>query len=471
MVLASTQELEGNRLRAELAVVCGHLNVLHAQLVSITVQALATDAWHGDGVRSIDHWLAWQAGISTSHAHQITTIARRHAELPETIGLFTDGLLSLDQTVAVARHTPAHHDHTAAAMARNLTVNQLGVALSKKFFPPSAPDPAADPDARPEPSPSQPPAPPAHAAHTGFDDVGEFFLHANADPVAGALILKALQEAKDALFRAGRSDVTWLDALTEISRRSLDSVTSPTRRERYKVIIHVDAEGAWIHKGPRVPNTAFEHWTCNARVQPLWYLDGKPINLGRAQHIVPIQTRIVVENRDRICQHPTCTSIVGLDVHHIRHWTRDRGRTDSSNLICLCAFHHQQLHRGQIAIEGNADQPATIVFRNHTGAPITGRAHPEPPAGAPPPNPTSPYRHPLGGRLETRWLYYAPAPDPAHDRPPSAPEQTSGAVADPDAAATRSDRITDTNPGQPDRAPNAAAGPHAPPSEATNPAA
>lgn len=464
MVLMSTQEIEGNRLRAELAVVCGHLNVLNAELVSITRQALATDAWQGEGVRSIEHWLAWQAGISPAHAHRIAAVARRHAELPETMRLFNDGLLTLDQVAAIARYTPAHHDHTAATMAPNLTVKQLGIALSKKFFPPTPPAPAADPTARPAPDPR----PPAHSAHAGFDDAGEFFLRANADPAAGALIMKALQEAKDALFHAGNPNVTWLDALTEISRRSLDAVGSWARRERYKVIFHVDAEGSWIHQGPRVPDTVFEHWTCNAQVQPLWYLDGKPINLGRSQHIVPLQTRIVVENRDRICQHPTCTSIVGLNVHHIRHWTRDRGRTDTANLICLCAHHHHQLHTGQFTIEGNADQPATIIFRNRTGDPVSGQAHPQPPAGAPPPDPISPYRHPLGGRLETRWLYYSPAPASAPTRSPAQPQPGAGAT-NPNAAIH--DRATDSTPGRTDRAPSPAAGPHAPPAEASDPAA
>ncbi|MEO6124955.1 MAG: DUF222 domain-containing protein [Ilumatobacteraceae bacterium] len=117
MVLMSAQEIEGNRLRGELRIVCGHLNVLHAELVSITHQALTTNAWHGDGVRSIEHWLAWQAGLSTATATKIAAIARRTNELPETTQLFTNGLLSLDQTAAVARHTPTHHDHTAAVMA------------------------------------------------------------------------------------------------------------------------------------------------------------------------------------------------------------------------------------------------------------------------------------------------------------------------------------------------------------------
>ena len=45
-----------DRLRA----VCGHLNVLHAELVALAAEALATGAWAGDGLRSLAHWLNWQ---------------------------------------------------------------------------------------------------------------------------------------------------------------------------------------------------------------------------------------------------------------------------------------------------------------------------------------------------------------------------------------------------------------------------
>lgn len=456
MVSTCTREVESERLRSELQVVCGHLNASYGRLVAITRQALETDAWHGDGVRSIEHWLAWQGGISSALASKITAVARRGDELPETTKLLTDGLLSLDQMAAVAKYTPPNHDHTAAQMVQNLTVKQIGIALGKKFFPPKPADPAADEATTPQPNE---PAPLRHSASAGFDDAGEFFLHANADPAQGALILKALQEARDALFRAGQKDVTWLDALSEVSRRSLDSVSAWARRDRYKVIIHLDAEGAWIHQGPRIPNHIFEAWTCDGQMQPLWHVEGKPINLGRRQHLVPLQTRTVVENRDRICQHPTCTSIVGLAVHHIRHWTRDRGPTDTCNLICLCAHHHGQLHAGTFTIDGNADLPATIVFRNRNGDPITGRANPTPPNGAPPLDPVRPYQHPLGGRLDTRWFYYAPAPTPAPTRPQTEPEPNGVSAT----VTTIHDRVTDTTPGRTDQAPNPAAGPHAPP--------
>ncbi len=49
-----------------MADLCGHLNVLHAQLVDTVVEALDAGLWEQWGIRSPEHWLAWQTGHGTS---------------------------------------------------------------------------------------------------------------------------------------------------------------------------------------------------------------------------------------------------------------------------------------------------------------------------------------------------------------------------------------------------------------------
>jgi len=39
-----------------------------------------------------------------------------------------------------------------------------------------------------------------------------------------------------------------------------------------------------------------------------------------------------------------------VDAHHIRHWAHG-GETKPSNLVCLCRFHHRQVHEGRVAIK------------------------------------------------------------------------------------------------------------------------
>ena len=387
------------RLETRIAQVCGHLNVLHAELVALTVESLASKAWCGEGVISAPHWVAWQTGLSPERARQIVHIAERVAELPVSFAAFTEGSLSVDQMAVVAKRTPTFNDREACDLARNATVAQLRVGLSKHFFPPH---PKADDPPAAAPLPS-------YRLSVGFNDSGEFSIHGAADAADGATIDNALREAKDALFRAGDTDATWLDALLEICHRSTGAISSATRRDNYKVIIHVDTEGAWVHRGPVLPPTLFERICCDGQVQPLWSTNGSPINMGRSQHIVPMRTRIVVENRDRICRHPTCSSSSGLEVHHIRHWVHG-GVTDTHNLCCLCSKHHDAHHRGEFTIVGNANQPDGLVFHGAHGRIIRHCAKPEPPGGAAPPQPDEPYIHPSGETLQTRWLLFRQPP-------------------------------------------------------------
>jgi hypothetical protein len=43
--------------------IAGVLNVVNAQLVALTADALASGAWTGPGIHSPAQWLAWQTGI------------------------------------------------------------------------------------------------------------------------------------------------------------------------------------------------------------------------------------------------------------------------------------------------------------------------------------------------------------------------------------------------------------------------
>lgn len=47
------------------------------------------------------------------------------------------------------------------------------------------------------------------------------------------------------------------------------------------------------------------------------------------------------------CSVPTCRNILGLDMHHIVE-VHAGGPDDPSNLIVLCAYHHDMYHRGYI---------------------------------------------------------------------------------------------------------------------------
>jgi len=144
----------------------------------------------------------------------------------------------------------------------------------------------------------------------------------------GAILQAALNEARDALFHDGLTDLTWADAL--------------------------------------------------------------------AQRSVPTRLRNLITHRDQSCQIPGCTA-THTQIHHIIHWTNG-GTTNPENLISICARHHRAHHLGLIGIQGNANQPDTMIFTDQHGNPIN--TTPQPIITTPTPaSPQPVYEHPSGERL------------------------------------------------------------------------
>src|SRR5262245_15729467 len=95
-----------DRLEAELAEVCGQLNVLNARLVALTAAALSADAWQGWRIHTPAQWLAWKAGLSGATARTVVAVAERVDELPVTVAAFAAGELSLEQVASIVAHAP-----------------------------------------------------------------------------------------------------------------------------------------------------------------------------------------------------------------------------------------------------------------------------------------------------------------------------------------------------------------------------
>ena len=326
-------------------------------------EALADESWAIGGVRSPVHWLTLKAGLSPSRAKAIVTVARRSGELPTMMGEFAGDQLSFDQVAVVARYAPAHVEASVAEFAVNASVPQLSRSLSRYSFDPPAQDgyeqgsttrdgEAGDSGAEDAaPGDTQAGDPPSWNGFalqqdrasapaqlsTSYDQWGRFTLRFSAPADLGALVEAALTEAKDALFKAGQPQVTLGDALVEIAGRSLGAVESINRRDAYRTYIHLDSEGAWLTGKPRLPAHIADKLTCDGVLQPLWHTQCAPVNVGRAQRIVPTRTRRLVDDRDRGCRFPGCSSTAHLECHHLIH-RADGGPTDTFDLACLCTF-------------------------------------------------------------------------------------------------------------------------------------
>jgi hypothetical protein len=387
-----------------LAVVCGQLNAVHVQLVDLVVEALETDAWAVHGVRSLQHWLTWQAGVAPATAAKLIRLAEARVTHPLTSAVFADGELTLDQA-ALAVDVPAHCDRQMAELAPISTVAQIAIEARV---------------ARPAPEPSaEPQDDPVESVRMFHGTDGRFRLDANLDPDHGRTVEAALEAVRNRLFHDGQLQVTWVDALVAMAESSLDAQT-PQRRERFRVHVFLDPDadqtGVW-GDGTTVPDWLARLLSCAGTVSPTFLADGRAVNVGRTQRVVPDRTRRVVVLRDRgVCRVPWCGNRHGLEIHHLQHWV-DGGPTDTANLAALCRSCHRAHHKGQLGITGNADQPDGLIFTDRDGRTIDPAMRVAKPCG-PPPQPVHPYRHPLGERLDPLCLHF---PDPPRQHAEPAP--------------------------------------------------
>ena len=371
---------------------CGQINVLFAELSRLIAQASATGAWQGQGIRSLTHWVQWKTGLTGGNARQVVSIAEARESHPAITACFDDGRLSLDQA-ALAVECEAGDDVEFAELATVLTIPQLRNALR-----------AANP---PEAQPAQA----NESVAMGENRHGLWEAKLCLEPDRGAVFEAALAAMRDELFRDGQSEVTWADAAVELANRGLDS-TAPARRERFRINLFIDFDNdgqpttTWSN-GAKVPDAIRDLLGCDGTITPITRIGGYPVNVGRAQRIVPDRTRRIVEHRDKKCRVPWCPHSRWLQVHHIVHWTGEEGPTETWNLVALCSACHRQHHRGELGITGNADLADGLTFTDSNGNVIDPATQPMKPTG-PPPRPRHPYRHPNGGRMQRDALHFSP---------------------------------------------------------------
>jgi hypothetical protein len=430
----------------------GHLNAQHARLVSAAAWMLDhVDEWQGDGVWTPEAYVAWRTGVSRSTATKVVNIARRVGEFPHCVATMQRGELSLDQMEPIVRHAPGWADRQMSGLATRLTTTQISKVAREYPWQSTdqgcsaesanaAPDIESHPDTAVEsdetnsggsapsdeataaaaestaevPSASEP----SDEAWFGWDDRGRFRLQVNVGADSGMIIEAALNECRDHVFhtRTDTNSSTTIDAVLEMAGRSIDAVESPDRRNRFRVNVHVDSSSGVVtdSRGRSVPNGPAERITCDAVLSPIAFRNGVPVSVGRSQHIVPDRTRRLVEHRDGGCRVPGCFGDRFVEVHHIVHWSMG-GPTDTSNLICLCSKHHRLHHQGRLGLCGDADRPPDTVgaveFLDRHGVKIRSSGASPTPPGRPPPAIEGHWEHPLGERLELRWLYFNDDPN------------------------------------------------------------
>jgi hypothetical protein len=430
------------QIEIEIERIIGQMNLLHAELVDHVRTVTSDGLTVGLGYSSPAHWLAIQSGLAPERCRELAMVATRAADFPHTLGILASGVISFDQALAVIKRAPAWADQQAGTMAQYATVSQMRRILGR--YPFESEQPQSEDDRSLQES-----QPDTGVDDTGVNDTGvdeavpaiesepdttEFFslmhredgsweLSGRLGPEHGLILDTALAEARDALFQrvgaGGSGNATRLpslvDALREIADRSLDSISDPSRRDRFRIYLHLDAQSSTCTDahGIRLPDALSGLARCEADLRLVLERDGIPVSVGRSSRVIPPHTRRMVVHRDHGCRVPGCLSQQHLHVHHIVEWSRG-GPTDTHNLVALCPQHHRRIHDGHLTIEAppgaqgpiNAESPHGLRFRDSRGKVIGYRPlAPPTPCGTYPPQP---FVHPSGEQYDAWSVSFSP---------------------------------------------------------------
>ena len=322
-----------------------------------------TEAWRVGGSKNSAEWVALHTGTPLYEAQSVVILAGQLRHLPQTVEAMSSGKISTAQAVEVARGATAepHSEERLLNLAKSSTVRTLRDEASRVIAA------ATDEVERHKRIHKN------RYIKTWTDQDGAFNLKALMTVTNGALVMAALTPFQDEIFKQARKNGEYAtpeayaaDALLALcAAKTLGtqglSAAKPARTNAVMNIrIDIDAlkrghtehgEICEIAGVGSIPVATATEYLGEAFLK-LLVIDGTDIktvaHMGR--HI-PAPLRTAIEERDRVCQVPTCDMTVGLEIDHIKPFS-EGGPASLENLVRLCKRHHlQKTHDGYCLIK------------------------------------------------------------------------------------------------------------------------
>jgi hypothetical protein len=311
----------------------------------------ARGGW-ANGFSSCAAWLTYRIGLSPGAAREHVRVAHALGALPRLAQALACGQFSYAKVRALTRVATAETEERLLAVGRAGTaehVERIVRGWRRVDRKAEVRDAARQHASR--------------ALQVYPDEDGTVRVKGRLSPEAGALLVKALAAAREALYQrrwdqAPEVDPPTMeqqqaDALALLAEVALHHELDPgAPGERYQVVVHVDAEvlgdaeasgQSYLEDGGRVPAGTSQRLACDAsRVVMRHDPDGRTVEVGARTRTIPPALRRALHHRDRGCRFPGCGVRFGQG-HHIRHWAHG-GPTTLSNLAVLCRRHHRAVH-------------------------------------------------------------------------------------------------------------------------------
>jgi uncharacterized protein DUF222/HNH endonuclease len=336
-------------LEDEIATLSAHLAAGMCRWLGLVGELDRRRAWaEYYGCTSCAHWLSWRCAVSPRSAREHVRVARRLPELPLIRAAFAGGELSYAKVRALTRVAERESEGELLELARLMTASQLERAVRAYRRVTSEDAEAVQANAH---------------LDLSWDDDGALVLRGRLAPEDGALFVRALEAAREALAGDGRGSAeprpTRAEALVALADATLAAAAGRSGGDRYQVVVHVDAAalsssddsgGCMLEDGPPVAAETARRLACDASLVAASDRDGHTLRLGRKKRTIPVALRRALQARDGGCRFPGCDNRRFLHAHHVRHWARG-GETSLDNLVLLCSRHHRLVHEGGYGLD------------------------------------------------------------------------------------------------------------------------
>ncbi len=366
----------GERI-AELA---ARINIATCEMLTLVADFDRREGW-ADNFTSCAEWLAWRTGRTLAAARENVRVAHALKELPLTAEAMKSGQLSYTKARTMTRVAQPETEATLLEFAQSTSAARLE-QLARRWKTLSRDGEISAEEVR-------------HRSRTfsvAIDADGMYVVRGRLEPDVGAVLMRAIEAASDALYRGEdaearpRNRQRRADAAGLVAERALAAGfggESGTRAERYQVVVHTDAAtlsergetGRSELDGVRVCAETSRRMACDAARVAMCHRDGEVVSVGRRQRTIPPHIRRALEERDRGCRYPGCASRC-TEAHHVKHWA-DGGETSLANTLLLCRRHHRLVHEGQTRMALDRDGKAAFFTRKGQ---VIGSAPPSPEA-------------------------------------------------------------------------------------------
>jgi len=237
--------VEIERIGDEIAELSAHLDAASARLLDLIRDFDARAGWN-TGFRSCAEWLSWRVGLDLGAAREKVRVARALPTLPRLAQALARGELSYAKVRALTRVA------TPATEERLLAIGRAGTAehVERIVRGWRRMDRKAERDEATRQHTSR-------ALHVYPVEDGTVTIRGRLSPEAGALLMKALSAARQALNKRAHRETAQpaevsadpptmaqqqADALQLLAETALHRGIDPgTPAEHYQVVVHVDA--------------------------------------------------------------------------------------------------------------------------------------------------------------------------------------------------------------------------------------